>query len=423
MKIKHSVVEKMDQPSSLTTMTFKHPFSMIVSGPSARGKSVWTRHLLISSLIQPSPERIIWCFGQWQSLYDDIRKKIPWIEFVKGIPDYLNSENYIDTNKRNLLVFDYLMTEAKCDQRIADLFTRGSHHKNLSVVYLTQNLFPQGKACRDIALNTQYMVLFNNPIDRQQVATLARKIYPSTSAIFMKRFEQATSRPYGYLIIDLKSDTKEQDRLHTDIFDGLSSEEKKRDRLDREKFDRLSSEEANMVVDQESAQAEMGDEEEEEAEEDGYSMKKEIAKFDLPPGRQEHQNLTKHTICFANQTMNRGCFLKALIFEKVKQCVLPIAEKEAEKYYPDMEPELALQTRLEDTISDTRRLARELLKDRLISIYYLEKRHLYRSLINTAERLRRTSHLSAPLAIAEAIRIYKPELNQILIPVNNVSWA
>ena len=82
----------MDQASSSTTMTFKHPFSMIVSGPSASGKSVWTRNLLISTLIQPSPERIIWCFGQWQSLYDDIRKKIPWIEFVKGIPDYQISE-------------------------------------------------------------------------------------------------------------------------------------------------------------------------------------------------------------------------------------------------------------------------------------------------------------------------------------------
>ena len=93
--------------------------------------------------------------------------------------------------------------------------------------------------------------------------------------------------------------------------------------------------------------------------------------------------------------------------------MLPIAEKDAKNYYPDMEPELALQTRLEDTISDTQRLARELLKDRLIPIYYLEKCHLYRSLMNTGGRLRRTSHLSAPLATAEAIRIYKPELNQI----------
>ena len=154
---------------------------------------MWTKKLLLSSLIQPSPEHIIWCYGQWQPLYDNIRKRIQRIEFVKGIPDHLNNQHYINVDKRNLLVFDDLMTEAKCDQKIADLFTKGSHHRNISVVYLTQNLFPQGKACRDIILNTQYMVLFNNPIDRQQVATLARRIYPSKSTVFMKRFEQATS--------------------------------------------------------------------------------------------------------------------------------------------------------------------------------------------------------------------------------------
>ena len=56
----------------------------------------------------------------------------------------------------------------------------------------------------------KYTVLFNNPIDRQQLANLARRIYPSTSTIIMKRFEKATSHPYGYLVIDLKSDTPEK---------------------------------------------------------------------------------------------------------------------------------------------------------------------------------------------------------------------
>ena len=130
-----------------TNMTFKHPFSMVVLGPSGSGKSVWTKILLLSSLLlvlQPSPERIIGCFGQWQPLNDNIRKKIPRIEFVNGIPDHLNDQHYIDVSKRNILVIDDLMTEAKCDQRIADLFIKGSHHRNISVVYLTQNLFPQG---------------------------------------------------------------------------------------------------------------------------------------------------------------------------------------------------------------------------------------------------------------------------------------
>ena len=139
---------------------------------------------------------------------------------MHDIPDYLHSSQFISPDKRNLIILDDLMTEAKCDQRIADLFTKCSHHRNISIVYLTQNVFPQGKACRDIALNTQYLVLFSNPIDRLQVTTLAKRIYPSTSAIFMKRFEEATSRPYGYLVVDLKSSTSEQDRLRTDIFES-----------------------------------------------------------------------------------------------------------------------------------------------------------------------------------------------------------
>ena len=225
--MKEKYVDPLPPAAKSTNMTFKHPFSMVISGPSGSGKSEWTQKLLLTSLIQPTPEHIIWCFGQWQPLYDAIRKKIPWIEFVSGIPDYLDDQHYINVSKRNILVFDDLMTEAKCDQRMAVLFTKGSHHRNISIMYLTQNLFPQGKACRDIALNTQYMVLFNNPIDRQQ-ANLARSIYPSTSTIFMKGFEQATSHPYGYLMIDLKSDTPEKDRLHTEIFDMTKSIDQKR---------------------------------------------------------------------------------------------------------------------------------------------------------------------------------------------------
>ena len=222
MKNKHQspdTNETIVQMPPSTSLTFQHPFSMMVTGPSQSGKTEWTRKLLLSPLIQLPPERILWCFGQWQPLYENLQKRIPCIEFVHGIPDYLHSSQFISPDKRNLIILDDLMTEAKCDQRIADLFTKGSHHRNISIVYLTQNVFPPGKACRDITLNTQYLVLFNSLIDRLQVTTLAKRIYPSTSAIFMKRFEEATSRPYSYLVVDLRSSTSKQDRLRTDIFE------------------------------------------------------------------------------------------------------------------------------------------------------------------------------------------------------------
>ena len=223
---------------------------------------------------------------------------------MNGIPDHLNDQHYINMGKRNLLVFDDLMTEAKCDQRIADLFTKGSHHRNISVVYLTQNLFPQGKVCRDIILNTQYMVLFINPIDRQQVATLARRIYPSTSAVFMKRFERATTYPYGHLVIDLKSDTPEKDRLHTEIFDTAKTMDEK-----------MSEDRGSVGTKYEEEEEERGgglrkrrrseeEEEEEEEEEDTSVMRSE-----LPPGRRECQQLKEHTVCLASTNRN-GCFLR-----------------------------------------------------------------------------------------------------------------
>ena len=34
----------------------------------------------------------------------------------------------------------------------------------------------------------------------------------------MRKFEDATARPYGHLVLDLKASTSEQDRLQTDIF-------------------------------------------------------------------------------------------------------------------------------------------------------------------------------------------------------------
>ena len=66
----HGSVEYTDQSQPLKKMTFRHPFSMMVTGPSGSGKTEWTRKLLLSSLVQPPPERILWCFGQWKPLYE-----------------------------------------------------------------------------------------------------------------------------------------------------------------------------------------------------------------------------------------------------------------------------------------------------------------------------------------------------------------
>ncbi|CAH3179446.1 unnamed protein product, partial [Porites lobata] len=90
---------------------------------------------------------------------------MPHIEFVKGIPTALEQDSYFDVNKRNLIVFDDQMIDAK---RIVNLFTRGSHHRNLSVIYIVQNLFHQGKAMQEIQGNMDDVLSRNDLRDDEK---------------------------------------------------------------------------------------------------------------------------------------------------------------------------------------------------------------------------------------------------------------
>ena len=144
----------------------------------------------------------------------------PTMEFVKGIPESLENDSYLDVNIRNLIIIDDQMIEAGKDNRIVNLFTKGSHHRNLSVIYIVQNLFHQGKGNRSISYNSHYLVLFKNPRDKLQILTLAKQMYPSETAWFIKEFEEAVRRPYGYLFVDLKPATPDRCRLRTNVLPG-----------------------------------------------------------------------------------------------------------------------------------------------------------------------------------------------------------
>ena len=137
----------------------------MVAGMTGSGKTVWVQSLLqqAQTVIDQPPERIIWCYSQWQNAYTQLSMMIPTIEFVKGIPESLENDSYLDVNIRNLIVIDDQMIEAGKDNRILNLFTKGSHHRNLSVLYIVQNLFHEGKGNRSISLNSHYLVLFKNP--------------------------------------------------------------------------------------------------------------------------------------------------------------------------------------------------------------------------------------------------------------------
>ena len=189
----------------------KHPFTCLVSGPTGSGKTSLVKAIIEEKVINPFPKNILWLYAADQPLY----KGMKGVEFHRGIPEDI--EDRFNPKEENLLIIDDLMTQCHSDERMTRLFSDGSSHKNLSVIFIVHNLFHQGKEMRNISLNTHYIILFKNPRDSQQISTLARQMYPGNSHFLIEAYQDATKKAHGYLFIDLKPKTKDQLRIRTGI--------------------------------------------------------------------------------------------------------------------------------------------------------------------------------------------------------------
>ena len=145
-------------------------------------------------------------------MYNELKRLIPSIEFYDAMP----TEEKFSEFSNSLVILDDMVDAVMNDSSMMKVFTERSHHQNISVIFMTQNIFHQGKTARTISLNTQYMVLFENARDRQQIKTLAKQMYPDKWTSFMDRFKKETKKPYGRMIFDLRPGILEKDRFLTD---------------------------------------------------------------------------------------------------------------------------------------------------------------------------------------------------------------
>ena len=192
----------------MNSLKLVHPSTCLISGPTGSGKTCFVKKIIDYEMFNPMPPTIIYCYGSYQPLFKSMKN----VQFEDGLPSSLGSL------RNALVIIDDLMLEMGNDSRLSNLFTKGSHHRNLSVIFLTQNLFHQGKEMRNIHLNSHYMVLFKNPRDKSQIAHLGKQMYPGKVKAFQQVFIDATTPKYGYLFIDLHPESHEHCRLRTNIF-------------------------------------------------------------------------------------------------------------------------------------------------------------------------------------------------------------
>ena len=106
------------------------------------------------------------------------------------------------------------------NKEIVQLFTAGSHHRNISIIFITQNFFHENPHQRTISLNADYVVFFKNPRDKSQIFHLAHQMFLENVNFLVDAYKDATREPYSYLFIDLTPKTDDRFRVRSKIFLG-----------------------------------------------------------------------------------------------------------------------------------------------------------------------------------------------------------
>ena len=105
----------------------KSPFTAVVAGPTGSGKTQMVLDLVSKSAYVsiPPPLEIIYCYGEWQSAFENAPKGII---FHQGLID-IKHDIPSDGNNR-WLILDDLMEEVSGKTETNDLFTKMSGKKN-----------------------------------------------------------------------------------------------------------------------------------------------------------------------------------------------------------------------------------------------------------------------------------------------------
>ena len=182
------------------------PATVALVGPTGCGKTKQMMRLIDmrDSVTKIPPVEVLYCYGAWQNSFsrDDVT-------FIEGMID--PEMDIPNDGLHRWLVVDDLMEEVMAKGLMNSLYTKYSHHKNVTVFFIVQNLF--AKNMRTVSLNTQYFFLFKNPRDKQTIDNLAKQAFPGRVDAVREAYAMATSAPYSCLLWNMRQETDDRYRL------------------------------------------------------------------------------------------------------------------------------------------------------------------------------------------------------------------
>ena len=118
-------------------------FRLIISGSSQSGKTFLAKNLILHAqdVMTEPPKEVFFFYQIEQGIFSDLKSqsKIP-IHLHQGMPTDVKIEEILDVcSKPSLFIFDDFSHQL--NRTIANLYQATSHHKNVQLITIVQNLF------------------------------------------------------------------------------------------------------------------------------------------------------------------------------------------------------------------------------------------------------------------------------------------
>jgi len=206
----------------MIALPFKSNSAVILSGCTGAGKTQWVYKLLRQSdiMFEVPPSAVLYCYSTYQTIFDEMQLQVPNITFHQGLPSSADITHLAASGSHSILVLDDLAEETIQSPLMVKMFTTNCHHMGITTLFVTQNLFMQGKFARTISLNSHYIVLLKSLRDLNQISYLGRQLFGKKANTVDESYLDCMRKPYGYLLIDLSPHTDDRFRLRSEIFPG-----------------------------------------------------------------------------------------------------------------------------------------------------------------------------------------------------------
>ena len=211
----------MTRPTRRVEFVLPTPTTILIAGPTGSGKTEMVSRMLrdSSGYFSEDIHEIRYHYGAWQERFASMRQEDPRYVFVPEVPTMADLP---DGSKHTVIVIDDLMEEVSKSTTTTDIFTKYSHHRNITVIFIVQKLYGDSRNARVISGNAHIIVLFKNPRDSRAITVLGSQMFPGKKGFLTSAFADATKEPYSYLVVNAHQSTKDELRVIGNLFDAES---------------------------------------------------------------------------------------------------------------------------------------------------------------------------------------------------------